>query len=98
MSNDLVGRTPACAARHHPRHASWDAWTGGPALGRLWLAASLRQRPGGGAFAFITGSSITDMAESEGASILAELTPPYMLLRPAEQVTPVVFCSPHSGR
>jgi len=38
------------------------------------------------------------MAESEGASILAELTPPYMLLRPAEQVTPVVFCSPHSGR
>ena len=38
------------------------------------------------------------MAESEGASILAELTPPYMLLRPAEQATPVVFCSPHSGR
>jgi N-formylglutamate amidohydrolase len=38
------------------------------------------------------------MAESEVASILAELTPPYMLLRPSEQVTPVVFCSPHSGR
>jgi N-formylglutamate amidohydrolase len=38
------------------------------------------------------------MADSEGASILAELTPPYTLLRPAEQVTPVVFCSPHSGR
>ncbi len=38
------------------------------------------------------------MPDSEGASILAELTPPYTLLKPAEQVTPVVFCSPHSGR
>jgi N-formylglutamate amidohydrolase len=38
------------------------------------------------------------MPDNEGASILAELTPPYMLLRPTEQVTPVVFCSPHSGR
>jgi len=54
--------------------------------------------PGGVASAFIAGSTITDMAESEVASILAELTPPYMLLRPSEQVTPVVFCSPHSGR
>jgi N-formylglutamate amidohydrolase len=32
------------------------------------------------------------------ASILAELTPPYTLLKPAEQLAPVVFCSPHSGR
>jgi N-formylglutamate amidohydrolase len=38
------------------------------------------------------------MPDSEGASILAELTPPYTLLKPTEQVTPVVFCSPHSGR
>ena len=38
------------------------------------------------------------MPDSERASILAELTPPYMLLKPAEQLTPVVFCSPHSGR
>lgn len=34
----------------------------------------------------------------ERASILAELTPPYTLLEPEEQLTPVVFCSPHSGR
>ena len=34
----------------------------------------------------------------ERASILAELTPPYTLLRPEQQLTPVVFCSPHSGR
>ena len=38
------------------------------------------------------------MPDSEGASILAELTPPYTLHKPAEQLTPVVFCSPHSGR
>ena len=37
------------------------------------------------------------MPDSEGASILAELTPPYTLRMPAEQLTPVVFCSPHSG-
>lgn len=37
------------------------------------------------------------MPDSEGASILAELTPPYTLSMPAEQLTPVVFCSPHSG-
>jgi len=34
----------------------------------------------------------------ERTSILAELTPPYTLLRPEQQLTPVVFCSPHSGR
>lgn len=38
------------------------------------------------------------MPDSEGASILAELTPAFTLLKPAEQLTPVVFCSPHSGR
>jgi N-formylglutamate amidohydrolase len=38
------------------------------------------------------------MPDSEGASILAELTPPYTLHKPPEQLTPVVFCSPHSGR
>jgi len=38
------------------------------------------------------------MNASERASILAELTPPYALLRPDEQLAPVVFCSPHSGR
>jgi len=38
------------------------------------------------------------MPDIEGASILAELTPPYTLHKPAEQLTPVVFCSPHSGR
>jgi hypothetical protein len=39
-----------------------------------------------------------DMHPSERASILAELTPPFTLLRPGEQLSPVVFCSPHSGR
>jgi N-formylglutamate amidohydrolase len=38
------------------------------------------------------------MPDNERASILAELTPPYTLLKPAEQLAPVVFCSPHSGR
>jgi N-formylglutamate amidohydrolase len=38
------------------------------------------------------------MYTSERASILAELTPPYDLLHPQEQLAPVVFCSPHSGR
>ncbi len=38
------------------------------------------------------------MPDSEGASILAELTPAYTLEKPVEQLSPVVFCSPHSGR
>jgi N-formylglutamate amidohydrolase len=38
------------------------------------------------------------MSDNERASILAELTPPFTLFQPAEQLTPVVFCSPHSGR
>jgi N-formylglutamate amidohydrolase len=38
------------------------------------------------------------MHAGERASILAELTPPFTLLRPEEQLSPVVFCSPHSGR
>jgi len=38
------------------------------------------------------------MTDNERGSILAELTPPYTLLKPAEQSAPVVFCSPHSGR
>jgi N-formylglutamate amidohydrolase len=38
------------------------------------------------------------MHAGERASILAELTPPFRLLRPEEQLSPVVFCSPHSGR
>jgi N-formylglutamate amidohydrolase len=38
------------------------------------------------------------MSDNERASILAELTPPYTRLEPAEQLAPVVFCSPHSGR
>src|SRR5262247_728503 len=40
----------------------------------------------------------TPMHASERASILAELTPPFTLLRPEEQLSPIVFCSPHSGR
>ena len=38
------------------------------------------------------------MHAGERASILADLTPPYSLLRPEEQTAPVVLCSPHSGR
>jgi N-formylglutamate amidohydrolase len=38
------------------------------------------------------------MTDIERASILAELTPPYTLIEPVEQLAPVVFCSPHSGR
>ena len=34
----------------------------------------------------------------EKASILAELTPAYVVREPAELTTPFVFCSPHSGR
>lgn len=38
------------------------------------------------------------MPQRERASILAELTPPYKVERPAEQTAPFVWCSPHSGR
>jgi N-formylglutamate amidohydrolase len=38
------------------------------------------------------------MVDREGAAILAELTPPFTLLEPPDQLAPVVFCSPHSGR
>lgn len=38
------------------------------------------------------------MNASERASILAELSPPFVVYEPEEQLTPVVFCSPHSGR
>ena len=38
------------------------------------------------------------MPAVERASIIAELTPPFQLLRPQTQLTPTVFCSPHSGR
>jgi len=38
------------------------------------------------------------MPNRERTSILAELTPPYVIKRPARQTAPFVFCSPHSGR
>jgi N-formylglutamate amidohydrolase len=38
------------------------------------------------------------MSDIERASILAELSPPYTLLQPPEQLAAAVFCSPHSGR
>jgi N-formylglutamate amidohydrolase len=34
----------------------------------------------------------------ESASIIGELTPPFDLFEPTVQTTPLVFCSPHSGR
>ncbi|MGI9523083.1 MAG: N-formylglutamate amidohydrolase [Hyphomicrobiaceae bacterium] len=38
------------------------------------------------------------MSDRELASILAELSPPFDVERPTRQTSPVVFCSPHSGR
>lgn len=38
------------------------------------------------------------MPTLEQASIAAELSPPYLVLAPAVQTSPFVFCSPHSGR
>lgn len=37
------------------------------------------------------------MTTAETASIRTELTPPFVTRRPAEQSSPLVFCSPHSG-
>jgi N-formylglutamate amidohydrolase len=47
---------------------------------------------------FRQGFRIAQMSDNERASILAELTPPYTLFEPADQLAPVVLCSPHSGR
>jgi hypothetical protein len=41
---------------------------------------------------------IVQMSDPERAAILAELSPPYALIRPPEQLAPIVLCSPHSGR
>ena len=38
------------------------------------------------------------MPHNERASILAELTPPFVIARPIVQTAPFVWCSPHSGR
>lgn len=38
------------------------------------------------------------MPAEERAAIEAELDPPFQVRRPVKQTTPVVFCSPHSGR
>jgi N-formylglutamate amidohydrolase len=38
------------------------------------------------------------MPIEERQSIAHELTPPFDVLRPAEQMSPFIFCSPHSGR
>jgi N-formylglutamate amidohydrolase len=38
------------------------------------------------------------MPALERAAILAELDPPFTIRAPAEQTSPFVFCSPHSGR
>jgi N-formylglutamate amidohydrolase len=42
--------------------------------------------------------SASPMISSERASILAELSPPFVVIRPTRQVAPYVWCSPHSGR
>jgi len=38
------------------------------------------------------------MPLNERSAIKAELTPPFVIREPAQQTTPLVFCSPHSGR
>jgi N-formylglutamate amidohydrolase len=48
--------------------------------------------------AFTSSETAEQMSESERASILAELSPAFTLYQPDEPLTPVVFCSPHSGR
>jgi N-formylglutamate amidohydrolase len=40
----------------------------------------------------------TELMARERTSVEAELTPPFALSEPREQLTPLVFCSPHSGR
>jgi|KBSSwiStaDraftv2_1062776.scaffolds.fasta_scaffold02685_4 N-formylglutamate amidohydrolase len=44
------------------------------------------------------GNPQFSMSDNERASILAELTPPFTLIRPPALLAPVVLCSPHSGR
>ena len=38
------------------------------------------------------------MPAAEHASIVQDLDPPFVLLRPRHQTSPFIFCSPHSGR
>lgn len=38
------------------------------------------------------------LCERERTGIDAQLTPPVMIIRPATQTVPLIFCSPHSGR
>ena len=40
----------------------------------------------------------SDMPMRERQAIATEFAPPFSILEPTEQTTPVVFCSPHSGR
>ncbi len=48
--------------------------------------------------ASLAAYALDPMNANERASILAELTPPFVVHAPEEQLTPLVFCSPHSGR
>lgn len=38
------------------------------------------------------------MPKRERSAIKSELSPPFVICEPARQTTPLVFCSPHSGR
>src|SRR5262245_40421109 len=80
-----------------------SAWTGRVRLGRVWGLASRRGACATGLLANRViktgqGTRTPQMSDTERASILAELTPPYALIRPPAQMAPVVLCSPHSGR
>lgn len=63
-----------------------DRWTRAVTIGNVYA----RESP--------TVDASSDMNLNERASILAELSPPFVIHEPEEQLTPVVFCSPHSGR
>jgi N-formylglutamate amidohydrolase len=46
----------------------------------------------------LTERIVTSMASAEELSIREELTPPFEVREPLGNLTPFVFCSPHSGR
>ncbi len=64
----------------------------------LVIAAIADHNPRRDLNGLLDGTQEDVMPAEERAAIEAELDPPFKVHRPAEQTTPVVFCSPHSGR
>src|SRR5262249_13612346 len=81
--------------------AARNAWTRRVRLGRVWQERACRcaALPYPIPIRYLRSAReirVAQMSDTERASILAELTPPYTLIRPPEQLAPVVLCSPHS--